>query len=1354
MLARSIGSSTARLRLTNSKDFAGVDRARQVVRDFSSWQQRQQVRFHSFARITPGLVSSSDLVENSCCRRSTENPLFQQVRWKRKDGHKAFGRERPPTKAQRKRYNRSLQAKESKHGVPGSKAGIRREWEAERREDIMNPPPDLQLDDMEYGMGDAMLDDLMGNTAYLTAQETPEPAYLGHLHKKFFSQAANRMQTYKDQLERLSDPNSDTSQLVAADRVEMPNDKNISLALRAFRDRYGTKRQPIGMVKALEHLVKDIGVPITAFGENTYTTLMTCSRSPAEARRIIDLMRKEQHPVSSYSWSILVDTYAKAGDFKGCANAQLEMINDGIPPTLVSFTSLLAACAKVCNDGRVAHSIRAQAGKLGWEKWQEMRVVGVHPDVMAYGAMLKLTAARGHPERAINILEEMQQMDVKPTTLCFSYALRAVAKSHSTSIRYERGASRKMKRREFLTHHHGKLARSIVLLAENAEVKQDQGFVSALIMCAAAAGDVATAKAIYIASQIRQLDELRTIGSDQHLARLRGDDIHQYEGGLLEDPSLSNTNSSLSLPPQNMGRKYPSFEEREYGKDSRVLSAILHACACAVDKNGIGDMWQGRENQGYLCENSLRLLKARQVPKFVDNSIPGQTRTDALKWEGEYRDEDYRGKKRSPRKFRGVEEDIEAGTTLDQVDGDIARMYEDKEGRLKKEYRSTSFEDVWKLKYGEDWANDSGTKRIEERPMFNLESGLTSTGTGDASVRDDGTNEIEEQMFFDRESMRWTTIPLSERTKTRPSSVEINLPAVEGPPPEHEEMYFHKETSRWMTRAVTPSNMTPETEKNMSQAVSPSESRDAQEAVDFDDSNEDLYFDKDERRWKTRSRADAENARRTAFENQILQAKSQPNTKMADREKVDTEKTVKKGHEFQIFYSELRKEMQESGETIDDLTEDEAYELFLSAEEEYNEMMDMDPDEFSTLIDELDDEELATLSSKSLPEPESALSSNLGAAEIKSKQELHAKIEELKDEWDDSDDAPDDMFEPSFSPSSYKSVHSQSSPVREKTFLEEPTVTTTHAAQEPTISSVRVLDAEYVEKPLTGQSPSPKNVGLEQIAGGRDVFPGAFQEHAAATDAESFTKIDEQLELLRGMLPGFSDKRLSKIRKAFRSSLGDPSLLELTLIAREQMPDYITNNWLKHMSSLTSRYIMHKAVEEEKIDVHVLNAVLELDTAAGSLDRALQFYETEFAIRNLEPTAYSARLVVQMFVKNKRLQRALTFKNSIEMRGRTLDILSYGALIDYCSRHEQLGSALLLLKECLSKHEAPPGEAYLKHVRLLCRQADLIEEIGLEDMIGKDPIEWLRHGEANLKRDMSKKGRRDINLGRNRLMQL
>ena len=60
-------------------------------------------------------------------------------------------------------------------------------------------------------------------------------------------------------------------------------------------------------------------------------------------------------------------------------------------------------------------------------------------------------------------------------------------------------------------------------MAENAETEQDDGFIAALISCAAAAGDLATAKAIFVANQIRRLDQFRTIGSDAHLARLRGE---------------------------------------------------------------------------------------------------------------------------------------------------------------------------------------------------------------------------------------------------------------------------------------------------------------------------------------------------------------------------------------------------------------------------------------------------------------------------------------------------------------------------------------------------------------------------------------------------------------------------------------------------------------------------------------------------------------------------------------------------------------------------------------------------------------------------------------------------------------
>jgi hypothetical protein len=202
------------------------------------------------------------------------------------------------------------------------------------------------------------------------------------------------------------------------------------------------------------------------------------------------------------------------------------------------------------------------------------------------------------------------------------------------------------------------------------------------------------------------------------------------------------------------------------------------------------------------------------------------------------------------------------------------------------------------------------------------------------------------------------------------------------------------------------------------------------------------------------------------------------------------------------------------------------------------------------------------------------------------------------------------------------------------------------------------------------------------------------------------------------------------------------------------MPDYITATWLKQMGGMTARFVMHKASQDGVIDVHMLNGVLELDTSAGSLDRALEFHQTQFEAHGLEPTGYSDRLVLQMFLKNNRVHRALTFKQTVEEAGRTLDIQAYGSLIEFCGRHQQLGSGILLLKECTSIHKGRPGEASLSKIRLLCRQAGLVEDAGLTALMGEDPAEWLRHGEAKLKREHSKRGRRDVQLPRNVLLQL
>ncbi len=78
-----------------------------------------------------------------------------------------------------------------------------------------------------------------------------------------------------------------------------------------------------------------------------------------------------------------------------------------------------------------------------------------------------------------------------------------------------------------------------------------------------------------------------------------------------------------------------------------------------------------------------------------------------------------------------------------------------------------------------------------------------------------------------------------------------------------------------------------------------------------------------------------------------------------------------------------------------------------------------------------------------------------------------------------------------------------------------------------------------------------------------------------------------------------------------------------------------------------------------------------------------------------------------MLVRNNRLSRALAFKQKVEEDGRHLDVISYGTLIEHYGNHGKLGSAMLVLKECLQVHGAPPGSKSLAKLRLLCRQNDM-----------------------------------------------
>ena len=705
---------------------------------------------------------------NTAQRRSI--PTTAPTTMPRKSGASAFSKPRPPNRKKLKKYHRRMRAqhheKVGKHSAPGSKAAYRRQFVEKQWQTLLDraegklptgtaaelnsgvgangPLADsLGLDAAEYDYGNALLDDLMGNTAHLTSSSDPRPNYLGWQHDKFLRRIRAMMtgtEGGKDGDETLLLQHGSAGNGADGNAVtsyhRLPSDHDVSLLLRAYGDLHqqnnhmtgkknnkpnkkilGGKTPPIGLAKALQHLFHEAHVPSSTFGQKTYTALLTCCATPAEARRVFQMMDQSNVAIDDVAWAVLVYVHARLGDYVGAASVMDEMsARHGIVPPLTAYTSLLAGCYRVVNSGsRAPQHVKADAGKVAWDKWKELRVVGHLLDAMAYGAILRVLAAQGRPERAITVLEEMVAMEVKPTTLCFTSALRAVHRSHANALRFQGGYSKKNKRRERITAHHGRMARSIVIQAENSEVRQDDGLVSALMMCAATAGDTATAKAIYLANKVRRRKDLRSIGVPDHLKMLRGealaaDDENLINGG--ESYQQINGGDDQSIPTDELqpptsrvfiptsGKfaqqsqavaisessthpaRQPTWQERVYGRDTRRLSALLHACSKAMEVNGLGNVWAGSTNLGYLDEWSLKAIETRPRPQYRDRSIPGMTTVDHLPPEMWEKDADKGVQTMSKRlrreKYRGIEaKEDELQRTMDELDSDLYEMLRD-----------------------------------------------------------------------------------------------------------------------------------------------------------------------------------------------------------------------------------------------------------------------------------------------------------------------------------------------------------------------------------------------------------------------------------------------------------------------------------------------------------------------------------------------------------------------------------------------------------------------------------------------------------------------------------------------------
>ena len=259
-------------------------------------------------------------------------------------------------------------------------------------------------------------------------------------------------------------------------------------------------------------------------------------------------------------------------------------------------------------------------------------------------------------------------------------------------------------------------------------------------------------------------------------------------------------------------------------------------------------MWQGRENEGYLCENSLRLLNARGVPQYEDRSIPGAGRTDNLTWAGDEKDFNYRGNKRmSGKKFTGVYEDESVPMTLDELDESFARYFVDKEGRRLPEYQKTTRQDIWEERYG----SKSGINEAYGEPR--IESGTRIESNKRIESRKEETKALPAgvapaaPMHFNLDTMRWEDGPAKvteDQTVKQPPLPKPNatISAVEAEV--EEELYFDTDAMKWKSR---PKIMSSDTGFSAS-----SDDFSAQQGNNQTAKPQELFFDADSRQWSVK----------------------------------------------------------------------------------------------------------------------------------------------------------------------------------------------------------------------------------------------------------------------------------------------------------------------------------------------------------------------------------------------------------------------------------------------------------------------------------------------------------------------
>ena len=173
---------------------------------------------------------------------------------------------------------------------------------------------------------------------------------------------------------------------------------------------------------------------------------------------------------------------------------------------------------------------------------------------------------------------------------------------------------------------------------------------------------------------------------------------------------------------------------------------------------------------------------------------------------------------------------------------------------------------------------------------------------------------------------------------------------------------------------------------------------------------------------------------------------------------------------------------------------------------------------------------------------------------------------------------------------------------------------------ENNIDSISMEDVNEEIVPLTDLVKNPKEKStdiqplLDPLNKIESMVPSAISNNELSIqDSPEDDEQDELSVILHGMPPS----RIKKVRQEFEAHLGDPSLLSLVPLLRENLPEVITMKWLREKNIQDAQFVMQKAKEDKVVDTHIMNSMLQVFSKAGKVDDVLALHNEEFSLNNI-----------------------------------------------------------------------------------------------------------------------------------------